>query len=48
MPCAFVALIGACAPFFVKPVVQHGPVLLMGAILAPGKRTVTLAWRVMG
>src|SRR5262245_7583121 len=48
MPCEFVALIVAFAPLFSKPVFQHAPVLLLGAILAPGKRTVTAALRVMG
>ena len=41
MPCEFVALIVAFAPLFSKPVFQHAQVLLMGAILAPGRRTVT-------
>jgi hypothetical protein len=48
MPCEFVALLVACAPLFSQPVFQHTQVLLMGAILAPGKRTVTAALRVMG
>ena len=48
MPCEFIALMGACAPLFSKPVCQHVQVLLMGALLSPGKRTVTAAWRVMG
>src|SRR5215510_13608001 len=48
MPCEFVALIVAFAPLFSKPVFQHVQVLLMGAILAPGKRTVPSALRVMG
>jgi hypothetical protein len=48
MPCEFVALIVAFAPLFSKPVFQHAQVLLMGAILSPGKRTVTAALRVMG
>jgi hypothetical protein len=48
MPCEFVALIVAFAPLFSKPVFQHAHVLLMGAILSPGKRTVTSALRVMG
>src|SRR5215210_4966697 len=48
MPCEFVALMVAFAPLFSKPVFQHAQVLLMGAILAPGKRTVTAALRVMG
>lgn len=48
MPCEFVALMVAFAPLFSKPVFQHAQVLLMGAILSPGKRTVTQALRVMG
>src|SRR5437763_10268368 len=48
MPCEFVALMVAFAPLFSKPVFQHAQLLLMGAILAPTKRTVTQALRVMG
>src|SRR5215510_15501204 len=48
MPCEFVALIVACAPLFSKPVFHHAPVLLLGAILAPGTRPVTAALRVLG
>ena len=48
MPCEFVALIVAFAPLFSKSVFQHVQVLLVGAILSPGKRTVTQALRVMG
>jgi DDE superfamily endonuclease len=48
MPCEFVALLVALAPLFSKPVFQHVQVLLLGASLAPGKRTVTQALRVMG
>jgi len=48
MPCEFVALFVAFAPLSSKPVFQHAHVLLMGAILSPGKRTVTSALRVMG
>lgn len=48
MPCEFVALMVAFAPLFSKPVFQHAQLLLMGAILSPGKRTVTQALRVMG
>jgi hypothetical protein len=48
MPCEFVNLIVAFAPLFSKPVFQHAQTLLMGAILAPAKRTVTSALRVMG
>src|SRR5215203_2126821 len=38
----------AFAPLFSQPIFQHAQVLLMGAILAPGKRTVTSILRVMG
>jgi len=48
MPCEFVSLMVAFTPLFSKPVFQHAQVLLMGAILAPGQRTVTSALRVMG
>ena len=48
MPCELAALMVAFAPLFSKPVFQHAQVLLMGAILAPGKRTVTSALRVCG
>ena len=48
MPCEFVTLMGAFAPLFSKPVFQHVHILLVGAILSPGKRTVTQALRVMG
>jgi hypothetical protein len=36
------------APLFSKRVWQHVQVLVVGAILAPGKRTMTAALRVMG
>lgn len=48
MPCEFVALFVACAPLFSKSVCQPAHVLLMGAMLSPGKRTVPSALRVMG
>ena len=48
MPCEFVALIIAFAPLCSKPVFHHVQVLLLGAILSPGKRTVTQALRVRG
>lgn len=48
MPCEFLALMVAFAPLFSKPVFQHVLVLLVGAILSPGKRTVTQALRIMG
>lgn len=47
MPCEFVAQMVAFAPLFSKPVFRHVQVLICGAILAPGKPTVTSALRVM-
>ena len=44
----YLTLILAFAPVFTKRVWQHVQILLTGAILAPGKRTVTAALRVMG
>ena len=48
VPVALMALIVSFAPLFSKRVWQHAQVLLVGAILAPGKRTVTSALRVCG
>jgi hypothetical protein len=48
LPVELLPLIVEFAPYFSKPVWAHAHVLLMGAILAPGKRTVTAALRVMG
>jgi len=48
MPCEFIALMVACAPLCSQPVFQHVQVLLVGAILSPGKRTVPQALRIMG
>ena len=48
LPSELTSLIVSFAPLFSKPVWQHVQVLLVGAILAPGKRTVTSALRVMG
>jgi len=41
-------LIAAFAPVFSRRVWRHVQVLLVGAILAPGRRTVTALLRVMG
>ena len=41
-------LVSAFAPLFSKRVWQHVQVLLVGAMLAPGKRTVTAVLRVVG
>ena len=48
LPTELLTVIGSFAPLFSKPVWEHGKVLIVGAILAPGKRTVTAALRVMG
>ena len=44
----YVTLIAVFAPVFSRRVWQHVQVLLAGAILAPGRRTVTALLRVMG
>jgi hypothetical protein len=48
LPIAFRSAIGVFAPVFSRPVWQHVNVLLTGAVLAPGKRTVTAILRIMG
>ena len=48
VPSEFTSLIMVFAPLFSCRVWRHAQVLLVGAILAPGKRTVTAALRVMG
>jgi len=48
MPCEFVTLMVAFAPLFSKPGFHHMLVLLVGAILSPGTRTVTQALRILG
>jgi DDE superfamily endonuclease len=48
LPIAFSSAIGVFAPVFSRPVWQHVKVLLTGAILAPGQRTVTAILRIMG
>jgi hypothetical protein len=48
MPSELISLIVAFAPLFSKPVWAHAQVLIVGALLAPAKRTVTSALRVMG
>ena len=48
MPCELLALMGAFAPLCSKPVCQHVQVLLVGAMLSPGKRPGTQALRIMG
>jgi hypothetical protein len=48
LPIAFTSVIGIFSPVFSRPVWQHVKVLLTGAVLAPGKRTVTAMLQIMG
>ena len=48
LPAALLPLIGEFSPLFSKPVWEHATILFVGAILAPGRRTVTACLRVMG
>src|ERR671938_809544 len=48
IPVTLMRLIVRFAPFFSKRVWEHAQVLIVGALLAPGKRTVTAVLRVMG
>lgn len=48
LPTRFVGLILAFAPLFVYRSWRHAQVLLVGAILTPGRRTVTSVLRIMG
>ena len=48
LPNTFTAVISIFVPVFSRPVWQHAKVLLTGAILAPGKRTVSSILRLMG
>lgn len=48
LPAALLPLIVEFAPLFSKPVWAHAQLLLVGAILAPSKRTITACLRVMG
>jgi hypothetical protein len=48
LPIAFRSAIGVFAPVFSRPVWQHVKVLMTGAVLAPGQRTVTAILRLMG
>jgi DDE superfamily endonuclease len=47
-PVALTRLIVKFAPLCSKRVWEHVQVLMVGALLAPGQRTVTAVWRVMG
>ena len=48
LPTEFLSVIAVFAPVFSKPVWQHVKVLLTGAVLAPGRRTVTAVLAIMG
>src|SRR5690349_23782498 len=48
LPITCTSAIGVFAPVFSRPVWQHVQVLLTGAVLAPGPRTVTAILRIMG
>ena len=48
LPKDYLTLIAVFAPVFSRRVWRHVQVLLVGAILAPGRRTVTALLRVMG
>jgi hypothetical protein len=48
LPIAFSSALGVFAPVFSRPVWQHVKVLITGAVLAPGKRTVTAILQIMG
>jgi DDE superfamily endonuclease len=48
LPSKMVQVLAPFAPLFSKRVWQHAQVLLVGAILAPGRRTVSSALRAMG
>jgi hypothetical protein len=47
-PTEFLSVIAVFAPVFSKPVWQHVKVLLTGAVLAPGRRTVTAVLAIRG
>ena len=48
LPPEFLATMLVFAPLFSKPVFKQVQVLLLRTLLAPGKRTVTAALRIMG
>jgi hypothetical protein len=48
LPHPFMSVIATSFPVFSKPVWEHARVLITGAVLAPGKRTVTAILRIMG
>jgi len=48
LPEAILSFLACFAPLFSKPVWNHIPVLVVGAILCQGPRTVAAVLRVMG
>ena len=48
LPAAFEGVLTSFAPLFRRPTWRRARVLLLGAVLSPGRRTVTQALRVMG
>jgi hypothetical protein len=48
LPAEVLPLMVECAPLCSKPVWEHAQIVLVGAILATGPRTVTACLRVMG
>ena len=48
LPTPIIAVLAAFAPLFSRPVFRRAQVLLAGAILTPGRRTVASALRAMG
>ena len=48
LPPCFLARLASFADLFTRPTWSHIPLLLAGAILAPGRRTVTAALRILG
>jgi hypothetical protein len=48
LPSEYIALIQVVAPVFSKRIWKHIHVLIIGTILAPGKRTVTSVLRIVG
>ena len=48
LPTPFISVIAIFAPVFLRPTWQHAKVLITGAILAPGARTVASILRIMG
>jgi hypothetical protein len=48
LPEVIILVLAPFAPLFSHRVWLHAQLLLRGAILAPGARTVTAAWRVSG